>query len=98
MGVLDCAHFLVGAIDDAAWAERHGADTVPIDQFLVDGQPMDEAWADQKEQMIAAIRMIATHMTDDETKAACGRALKWLAPGMELFEAAAAGAIAAAGS
>ena len=46
---------------------------------------MDEAWADQKEQIIAAIRMIAGHAVEEETKLACGRALKWLAPAADLF-------------
>ncbi|MEI8371272.1 MAG: hypothetical protein WCJ35_00395 [Planctomycetota bacterium] len=85
LGVLDRAHFLIGAIDDAIWAERAGVQTVPIDQFLVDGRPMDEAWADWKDQLTAAIRMVAAHVEDEETKTACGRALKWLAPGLELF-------------
>jgi tRNA G10 N-methylase Trm11 len=85
LGIVDRAHFLIDAIDDAAWAERNKVEPVRIDEFLVEGKPMDEAWTDQKDQLIAAIRMIAAHTPDEETKVACGRALKWLAPAVDLF-------------
>jgi hypothetical protein len=98
LGILDRVHFLIGAIDDAAWAERNKVDPVRIDEFLVEGKPMDEAWADQKDQLVAAIRMIAAHTADEETKVACGRALKWLAPAVDLFTPATAKASAGEGN
>jgi hypothetical protein len=97
-GILDRAHFLIGAIDDAAWAERSKVDPVRIDEFQVDGKPMDEAWVDQKDQLIAAIRMIAAHTSDEETKVACGRVLKWMAPALDLFNPVAAKSSAGEGS